>query len=153
MIDSKTIERFMSKLKAVGDCWIWTGARAKSHGNHQYGRFNIGGSFIDNAHRASYRIFKGEIPKGMHVCHTCDNPLCVNPDHLFLGTPHDNHKDMVRKKRSSITNYISDENVAEIKRMYRTGFPRVTDVARQFNVHRFTIYRIINNKSRKDIVI
>ena len=76
-----------------GSCWIWSGGKMPKG----YGIFKQG---IDSlAHRASYRLFKGNIPNGMNVCHQCDNPQCTNPDHLFLGTQRDNMDDMTRKGR------------------------------------------------------
>lgn len=74
-----------------GACWIWTGPT----NNHGYGRF--GGSRY--AHRVSYQLAHGPIPPGMVVLHRCDNPPCVNPDHLSLGTQRDNVRDMVTKGR------------------------------------------------------
>lgn len=89
-------ERFEEKIFYSPDgCWYWTGERLKIG----YGR-TYNNKTYEYAHRASYRIYKQD-PTGMLVCHHCDNPLCVNPDHLFLGTHRDNTRDMMRKNRGS----------------------------------------------------
>ena len=83
-----------SSKKCIGNCWEWTGPLTKNG----YGTFS--GVNRMTAHRKSYVIKFGLIPKGMLVCHKCDNRKCINPDHLFIGTHQDNMKDMVSKGRS-----------------------------------------------------
>jgi len=90
--------RFVSKLKinSTNSCWEWLGSRLQ----RGYGRIGLNGKMI-TAHRASWLIYRGEIPRGKFVCHKCDNPPCVNPDHLFITTHKENMMDMVSKQRWS----------------------------------------------------
>lgn len=90
-------------------CWIWNKAVIKSTG---YGRMGMQDGSVDYAHRAAWKIFKGEIPKGLFVCHTCDVRKCVNPDHLFLGLPRDNIMDSLKKGRNNVpvASFKSDES-------------------------------------------
>lgn len=96
-------KRFMEKVKAesLDECWEWQASLTRGG----YGHFGIqwpGKNYtMERSHRTSYKLFKGPIPEGMLVCHQCDNPLCVNPKHLFLGTHKDNAMDMMAKGRKN----------------------------------------------------
>ncbi len=90
------INRFEAKIEMIPECgcWIWMGAE-RSCG---YGQIKINNKRYC-AHRVSFEIYKGTIPAGLLICHRCDTPSCVNPNHLFLGTYKDNIQDAIHKKR------------------------------------------------------
>lgn len=91
---TEQMDRFWNKVKKTDNCWFWTaGTFDDGYGKFKFEKKNR------KAHRISWLLTNGDIPEGMLVCHHCDNPLCVKPSHLFLGTPKDNTQDMIKKGR------------------------------------------------------
>lgn len=129
------MERFEKKIKKE-DCWVWIGAKNQKG----YGLFRISGGKTIAAHRFSYLLYNGEIGE-MNVLHKCDNPSCVNPKHLFLGTNQDNVDDKMKKGRHNCRRVLSDKQVEEIREtnVYR-GFYR--DFAKKFGVSDVAILQI-----------
>lgn len=93
------MNKFLSKVNKTETCWLWTGATRKVG----YGVLKRNGKCL-SAHRYSYELFKGKIPEGLDVCHTCDIRLCVNPDHLWVGTRKENMMDASKKGRVTSKN-------------------------------------------------
>lgn len=133
-------------------CFLWAGNQRKKQG---YGGFRLLGK-MELAHRVSYALYKGPI-KDKHVLHTCDNPNCVNPDHLFIGTHQDNMTDMKNKGRGVSHNgskhYASkftENQVKYIKYLLTQGVKQIT-IALMYRVHKGTIQGIASGKTWKHV--
>jgi hypothetical protein len=127
-------------------CWYWLGCTYPSGYGSIYYKDRI-----EATHRVSYKLYKGEIPKGIHVLHKCDNRLCINPDHLFLGTNTDNVKDKVSKNRQyrpfgikCPKAKLDDNKVKEIRSL--KGIECYLDIAKKFNVSPSHIHKIWRNE-------
>lgn len=158
-------DKFWPKVRRTDGCWEWIGARYRNG----YGFINIrkpGKATTKGAHRISWEIHNGPIPDGLVVCHRCDNPPCVNPLHLFLGTATENMRDMSAKGRA----LFGDKNptrkhpecvsrgeshrpakllsgdVICIRRMSEYGITQNV-IAKKFNVTQSNVSAIIRRKS------
>lgn len=137
------VERFMEKVRKTETCWLWTG-----HRPHGYGRFYYHGK-KETASRIAYLLFIGPIPKGLGVLHTCDVTACVNPDHLYVGTQHDNNLDALRRgrwrtKKGGLP--ISPEKIREIRELYKRGEFGYIRTAQVIGVHPKVVQHVINRK-------
>jgi hypothetical protein len=140
----------------INNCWIWK----KFKNNKGYGMSGLKGKSI-RAHRLSYLTFVGEIPNNLFVLHNCDNPACVNPKHLFLGTQEDNMKDKVNKNRQAKgedngSSKLVQEEVDEIRTLWSAELAERAkgkgiqltqkELGERFGVSQMTISDIVNNK-------
>jgi hypothetical protein len=136
----KQTAKFWSRVdKSGGDdaCWLWTGAKRETG----YGQVRWKGRSARKAHRVAFEISYGfPPPSNLFVCHTCDNPLCVNPLHLFLGTHKENMEDMRAKGKGA--KKLTSVQVTEIRRLFDSHEIERTALARQFGVSTQTVYLI-----------
>ncbi len=134
-----TKEKLFEKTrKNKNGCILWT----KSVDEGGYGKLTCNYKTV-TAHRLSYTIFKGPIPKGMLVCHHCDVRRCINPDHLFLGTHRDNSLDSVKKGRFGKPIKLNSRLVKDIRRKYESGRYTQENLAFEYNVSKSTIWDIV----------
>lgn len=145
--DREIVEKYCKPDHECG-CWLWTGQLNKSG----YGRLGPGRR-ERAAHRLAYRAFVGEIPAGRLVLHRCDNPRCVNPSHLFLGSLSDNMRDMVAKRRHSVSRgsasplaKLSEASVRAIREARFAG-ENVRGLANHHGVSIHAIYLALRGKT------
>lgn len=157
--DLNLAARYFERAIKTDGCWGWSGS-VNSDG---YARLDRVGKQRKSllAHRVSYAIHFRKDPGHLHVCHRCDNPICTNPDHLFLGTDQDNSDDMVRKGRSPKTSLpgelnpraiLTPEQVRYIKLSSAVNIAN-TELGRLFGVHHTTISMIKRGKSWPEVLI
>lgn len=152
------------------ECWPWAGGIKRGG----YGTFSIsvdGRPFTLGAHRVAYELSVGAVPEGMHVCHHCDNPACVNPAHLFLGTHTDNMRDMIAKGRArrrtgpfpqsalanrargedSVASKLTEAAVLRIKALLLIGVSQ-TEIAEKHGVSKTCISQIARGDAWRHVV-
>lgn len=165
-LTDKNIKNFWKKVDKKGEdeCWEWVASK----NNHGYGQFKINKKpYL--SHRISWILSNGQIPqddsyfKTLHILHSCDNPGCQNPNHLFLGTQKDNMEDMINKNRQSINRQtrnqgekcgahkLTEEQVLKIRQKYSTCLYTQKQLADEYGVGQDQISRIVNNKTWKHI--
>ncbi len=162
------VERFWRYVQKSDGCWEWTGYR----GTGGYGQIGEGTGQGRNltAHRVSWLLHFGSIPPGLFVCHHCDNPPCVRPDHLFLGTAQINVADRERKGRGAKgaglyalhperrargervhLARLTEDQVREIRARYAAGGVKQSDLARAYNVSRGSIGPIVRGETWRHV--
>lgn len=142
----------LNALVDESGCWEWQGYIDK----HGYGKTSVNGYPV-LAHRASWQSYFGDINDGLLVCHKCDNRKCVNPNHLFLGTPKDNFLDMFVKGRGQAvvgekhgSAKLTENQVLDIRRRYKAGAVQ-RSLAKEYGVDPMAINKIVHNKSWRHI--
>lgn len=144
------MKRFLSKTKKeLNGCWTWTASKSGSAG---YGGFYFKGT-KHYAHRVSWELHNGKIPNGMYVLHKCDNPSCVNPSHLFLGTQSDNINDSYAKGRhpSGVgKRSLSLNRVEEIRERLKNGESQ-TSIGTDLSVNVQVIWQVAQGITYKNI--
>ncbi len=145
--------RFWSKIKikAPNKCWEWKGTKSHGYAIIRVNRHNV------KAARLAYKIKHGEVPVNMFILHKCDNPGCVNPNHLFPGTQADNNKDMAQKNRcnplkgeDNPLSKLTEKDVIKIRAKLNQGFTH-RQIAKEFSVSYFLIGSIKRKKAWKHL--
>lgn len=154
---TKALARFWPKVRKTDKCWFWIASKTRAG----YGQFWFSGVYR-TAHRVAYALLVGDVLDGMVVCHACDEPSCVRPDHLFTGTQADNMKDCARKGRRvpgmlgrvgemCPGSKLTDADVLEMRRLYETGDVTQVSLGRKFGLHRVQVNKILNRKIWKHV--
>jgi hypothetical protein len=141
------VEKFESCIERIPfhTCWEYVGLTGRVSDKYRYARHRIGKSNYQ-INRVSYQIYKGQIPDGLYVCHTCDNNKCVNPAHLFLGTQKDNMEDMMKKKRGNHYRLLTKEQILEMRSKYIPKVYGMKRLAKEFGCSYTEVNLIINRK-------
>jgi len=151
MIPKPDVARFEALFipEPNSGCWLWEGT-FRANG---YGQFKRTGHRLETASRSAWYIYRGDVPQKIDVCHKCDNPACVNPDHLFLGSRKDNMQDMIAKGRQRITilhgetNPSAKLNAKQVDEIRSSGGVPLGKLAALYGVSKSAIWSIRSGKS------
>ena len=154
-IPKEVLNKFVKLItfgSATKDCWTWIGTMRSDYGQMGFHyRYYL-------AHVISYALFVGDVPEGMCVCHKCDNPKCVRPDHLFLGTKAENNADRSKKGRNAPQSgahngraILAEGEVIEIRRAHTAGLFTYKQLATTYEVKTVTIAKICQRKLWKHV--
>jgi hypothetical protein len=153
------LKRFWNKVDKTsgrgpkGDCWIWTAATMKINGYGVFGMHPKFSAFL--AHRMSWFITHNSLPNDRMILHTCDNPPCVRPDHLFIGDQYDNMRDCANKNRTGTNGLygekqgahkLTESKVLEIRELHKDKTRTYADTAREYGVNEGTISQVVRRK-------
>lgn len=137
--------RFMNYVKVTSGCWIWIASKNRSG----YGKFSFSGFKNITAHRASYILFNGPIKDDLFVCHSCDNPSCVKPAHLWLGNHAENMSDMTKKERQN--SKLKCEDILKIREMVEKDSIPQTKIVELYGITSGTVSSIIHRRIWKHL--
>ncbi len=148
-------KRFLEKVDTRGDCWTWTSWRTKSGYGAMGTRVNYRNKTM-LAHRLSWTLFVGPIPDSMFVLHKCDNPPCVRPSHLFVGTAQDNSSDMVAKDRSTrgVRHHAATLTLSDVRRIreLRREGETVSKIWKEFpQVGKWAIHQVASGRTWRHV--
>jgi len=153
-LTADVVAEFWARVEKSDGCWTW----ARTRDREGYGRFKFAGKYAF-AHRVAWTIVNGKIPQGMAVMHKCDNPPCVNPAHLMIGTWADNNRDRMLKGRNGNSGappgerngraVLTEDKVRFIRKLYSSPGkgPSHADVAKRFGVSKQAIDAVVSGKS------
>ena len=154
MLTQKNVAKFWARVAhaRAADCWAWLGT---IHNRYGYFAFRCAGKDnSERAHRVAYEIAREPIPDGLQVCHRCDNPACVNPGHLFVGTQADNMADKTAKGRQvrgvpcSGRAKLTSAQVEAIKERYATSGLTQAQIGEEYGVDQSTISKCTTGRNR-----
>lgn len=149
MTQRERIQRYLLErveIKVPSECWRWS--KFRNRDGYGWCRYN---KEYWRAHKLAYAAFVEEIPDGMQVLHRCDVPACCNPAHLYLGTHADNMRDKAKRDRVK-SKKLTDDQVREIRALYRTGKYTQYEIAQLYEVNRRAIGRICDFTRRPHVL-
>ena len=157
VITPRQLNNFWEKVKKTDNCWLWMGSRfttRNKESENAYGNIRLNHKNY-KTHRIAWELYNGPIPHGLLVLHSCDNPPCVNPSHLWLGTAKDNAIDRANKSRGQFgtkvyNSKLNEGKVISILELYFNRKPR-KEIANTFKVSKGTIQGIIEGRYWKHV--